>query len=273
MWKSPELSKLITKPLVKSYQAFLVFLTYLNNFKKITDFFSDTPSWVRLSWTSGKFLKKYGNKESFTFDNTGETWTHKDNQNHWNWIEQRFIMNASDELCMLIVNASSSALTTIRPIVCDMRNYFICYKDQQVSEQPCLEPTLINSKFTEISTKFIRTGANSKYLYPEKMILVEPRKALEICAELKLQPANVETLADYLHIWELISKNEFPKKFGVDEENLFSVMISGSAKDKPGIYLTSEEKLLPFQLFSLQNFYYYVSTFYHNFNLNNTWLI
>lgn len=223
--------------------------------------FLESPPWARFSWTSGKFSNKFGKTESFTFEATGETWSHEDRTSHFSWVDEKFILNPTDEICMLIVNGTTSSRARIRPVVCDIRNYFICYKDIEQPEQPCAAKKLRNPELTNITTKFIRTGANSKYLYPERMILIEPQKALDICAELKLQPASIQTLADFQHIWDLINKKDFVKKFGVDAESVFSVSISGSARDKPGIYLTTDEQLLPFQLFAMSNFYYYVSKF------------
>lgn len=232
------------------YYANIFFMT-----KVVSTFFKESPDWARFSWTSGKFKKKYGTSENLKFESTGETWSHKETQGKWTWMDT-LVVSEKEEVCMLLVEGSSSAPPKIRPTVCDIRNYFICYKDKL--RESCSEPTLANSKFTKVDTKFIQAGTGSKYLYPEKMILVEPEKALGICAELGLPPASIQTLADFQHIGELIKKNDFVTKFGVHEEKAFSVLISGSARDKSGSYLTSEGKLLPFTLFSLNNFYYYV---------------
>lgn len=263
--------------------------------------YPESPSWARLSWTSGKFSKKFGPDELFNFEGTGETWIKKENRGPWQWIEKHFVINNTDEICMLIVNGSSSTMVKIRPVVCNLRNYFICYKDipEETPVNTCEEPTLTNPKFTKDPVKFLRTDSNSKYLYPENVFLAKPQMALEICAELKLEPADIRGLADYQHLVAFIKgylrfilKNYWTKlflktvkttiksrgfkkiifvahhfeKISYGPNFLFSVLLGGTDKETTGVYtVIGSNELLPFQLFSLRDKAYYVKGDFQHF--------
>lgn len=64
---------------------------------------------------------------------------------------------------------------------------------EEEEEEQCPQP-LLGEK------KFIRTGQNSKYLYPVDVFHVLPQDALEICRKLKLEPAVINSAADYRHL-------------------------------------------------------------------------
>lgn len=93
-------------------------------------------------------------------------------------------------------------------------NYAECSEEKEKlkinkEEDSCPQPLWDDPKFPKNITRFIRTGPKSKFLYPEKMVLVAATQAKQICAELGFEPAFLETLADYLHIFEeLITSNK-----------------------------------------------------------------
>lgn len=168
-------------------------------------------------------------------------------------------MNVQDERCLLVVGIKQSI--TIRPIVCDLRNFFVCYENKDLPSSPsasCPEPTLSNPELIKDHTKFLQTAPNSKYLYPEGFPTLDPIKAEQICTELKVEHASIQTLADFLHILEFIENNELFQKYGADKDKIFSISIRGGAKNNRGIYIMPDGKLLPFQLFPLHASQYYV---------------
>lgn len=101
------------------------------------------PSFAKFIWTSGQFSKKYGTDQSFLFHSTGETWKFSDNRGHWKWTI-KLLKNPERERCMLIVDVRNNDLY-IRPVVCELVNYFICYDEAHESTTPTEPPTTESS--------------------------------------------------------------------------------------------------------------------------------
>lgn len=90
------------------------------------NFVSESPDWHEVTWTSGKFVREFSSKSSFDFESTDDQWEYADNKGHWEW--STLVNNKDEELCMAVV--SSKAPHEVRPIVCDMPNYFVCFKSK-----------------------------------------------------------------------------------------------------------------------------------------------
>lgn len=100
------------------------------------------------------------------------------------------------------MGVSTTNISQIRPIVCDLRNYFICFKENPEAEEACPVLEFNNRKYVQKITHFIQTAPSSKYLYPKEIFTTMPNHVPEICSELGLQPATIQTLADFKHLVE-----------------------------------------------------------------------
>lgn len=108
-------------------------------------FCEDLPTYAKFVWTSGHFPEKYGMNQEFIFAGSGETWEYSKHGQHWDWVQNKLIMNPTEEKCMLIVDIQEKFV--IRPVVCDLTNYFMCY-EEVFAPPPEPEPTTTTTSTT-----------------------------------------------------------------------------------------------------------------------------
>lgn len=116
----------------------------------------------------------------------------------------------------------------------------------------CASPTLQDSKYSHTPRPFLRTGSNSKYLYPESGFMLKPNSAKEICHELNLEVATVTTVYDFKHLVEFFHEKNLAE---TTTSNVFSMVLEGSTVNESGMFRLPSGELLPFQMFNLKKFH------------------
>ncbi|ODM87781.1 hypothetical protein Ocin01_18901 [Orchesella cincta] len=98
-----------------------------------------------MSWTSGIFPNGYRAGSKFQFEN-GVEWDFDENEGHWEWLPEWggvVVQNPQAERCMLLVGGEERRTPLfVRPVVCNLQNYFICYHDKEIpTKKPKVKTT------------------------------------------------------------------------------------------------------------------------------------